>query len=98
KDGGVFVFCLRSAPEMALLVQAQQKDGVTKWYYAYAPITEQPLQAILDNKDMWTSNRKRRTGREDPYFLPPTEPYAPIAPTTQETMPRPARVLHFPGG
>lgn len=60
-DGALFSFVMGTDPECNLLIEAQPptgKDGPPRYRYAFAPMSIYQLDAELDDKPVWTIERR----------------------------------------
>ena len=68
-DGGMFLLCHETNPEVALLIEAVQESGGAKFRYALARLGHAELHVSVDGKEVWRQERVAGTKPSDPYWL-----------------------------
>ncbi len=65
--GSLFLLCQGTDPELVLAIEAQKGDGGYVWHYGAASFTDYGLSLRLDDKEVWTAER-RSTGPLRPHW------------------------------
>jgi hypothetical protein len=68
-DGGVFLFCQGTDPEIVLLLEARKKDGEFQWQWACAAFSDYALRAELDGKEAWHSPKYPHLTNKNPHWI-----------------------------
>ena len=56
--GSLFVLCQGTDPELILSIEARQQDAEFRWHYAAASFTDYALRLRLDDKAVWSAERR----------------------------------------
>lgn len=56
--GSLFVMCQGTDPELILSIEARKQDGELRWHYAAASFTDYALKLRLDDKEVWSAERR----------------------------------------
>ena len=56
--GSLFVLCQGTDPELILSVEARKQDNEFRWHYAAASFTDFALKLRLDDKEVWSAERR----------------------------------------
>lgn len=62
-DGALFSFAEGTDPEAFLLIEARERDGNTKWHYAFARFNFWSLRASYEQQQVWTAERLSIEGK-----------------------------------
>lgn len=66
--GSLFVLCQGTDPELVLAVEAQKGTDGYVWHYGAASFTDFALSLTLDDKEVWTAERKS-FGPDRPHYI-----------------------------
>jgi hypothetical protein len=69
-EGGVFVLCHETNPEVVLLIEAAKTGEAGLAYrYALARLGHAELHVEFDKQEVWQQERVAQTDVREPYFL-----------------------------
>ena len=68
-DGALFAFVMGTDPEAILVLEAVKHESGTRWRYAVARFTHQPLEVRRGQEAVWTCEAALPYVGDRPYFI-----------------------------
>lgn len=68
-DGALFAMVLGTDPELLLMIERRQVDGIPTWQFAAARCTGVPLRLHMNKKIVWQCEKARTWVGNRPYFF-----------------------------
>ena len=68
-DGALFAFVMGTDPEVIVLLEAIESEGVSRWNYAIARFTNSPLRVSYQKQEIWNCPVAEPYVGNIPYFI-----------------------------
>nr|UXE45607.1 hypothetical protein Hi04_10k_c5016_00016 [uncultured bacterium] len=68
-DGAIFAFAQGTDPEVFLILESQEIQGISQWHYAFAPACGWELHAKRDDREVWFRPKWNQLDTDSVYGL-----------------------------
>ena len=66
-DGAMFVYARGTNPETIVVIECQRKRSGHTWLYGFLPLTVSRVEAMFDDKNVWTRPHAYQPRTQEPY-------------------------------